>query len=391
MKPTRPFYLASPDEIMGGKTTDVYFERTRRVLEAHGTDKRVVAEVRAKELPSEYEWALFAGLEETILLLEQVAPESEVRSIREGSCFGAGDVVFSITGRYLDFCIHETAILGFLCQSSGIATAAARCRKAAGKCTLLSFGARRMHPAITPMIDRSAYIGGVDGVSAVLSAELLGIEATGTMPHALILLVGDTVEATEAFRNIIGKKVKCVSLIDTFNDEKFEALRVARALGRELFAVRVDTPGSRRGDLRRILEEIRWELDLRGFTHVKLYVSGGMDEEKIAQLAPVADGFGVGTRLAGAPVIDFSFDIVEIEGKPLAKRGKESGAKKLVRCEKCGMRINVPLSRRAVRCKCGGPMKNQHLVWLRNGTRARTLPTAKQIRNCTLRALSRLP
>jgi hypothetical protein len=36
---------------------------------------------------------------------------------------------------------------------------------------------------------------------------------------------------------IIDKEVKRVILIDTFNDEKFEALRVAKSLGDDLFAV----------------------------------------------------------------------------------------------------------------------------------------------------------
>lgn len=98
------------------------------------------------------------------------------------------------------------------------------------------------------------------------------------MPHALILLMGDTVVATKAFDEVIHPKVRRVSLIDTFNDEKIEAIRVAEALGKKLSGIRLDTPSSRRGDFQKIIEEIRWELDLRGFGHVKIYVSGGMDE-----------------------------------------------------------------------------------------------------------------
>src|SRR3712207_8229007 len=47
---------------------------------------------------------------------------------------------------YGAFAEHETAILGFLCQASGVATGAARCRLAAGERPVVSFGARRMHP-----------------------------------------------------------------------------------------------------------------------------------------------------------------------------------------------------------------------------------------------------
>ena len=46
---------------------------------------------------------------------------------------------------------------------------------------------------------------------------------------------------------------------------------------------------------------------------------------------PVADGYGVGTSIANAPVLNFALDIMEIEGKPMAKRGKWSGAKEVYR------------------------------------------------------------
>jgi nicotinate phosphoribosyltransferase len=63
-----------------------------------------------------------------------------------------------------------------------------------------------MHPAIAPMVERSAFIGGCDGVAVVKSAEFIGEEPVGTMPHALMLVMGDTVEATRAFHEIISKK-----------------------------------------------------------------------------------------------------------------------------------------------------------------------------------------
>src|SRR3970040_2681655 len=100
------------------------------------------------------------------------------------------------------------------------------------------------------------------------------------MPHALILVLGDTVEAIKAFDEVLNKKVKRVALLDTFNDEKFEPLRVAESMNGKLYAVRLDTPASRRGNFYRIFEEVRWELDLRGFKDVKLFASGGVVEKK---------------------------------------------------------------------------------------------------------------
>src|SRR4029077_695203 len=110
-----------------------------------------------------------------------------------------------------------------------------------------------------------------------------------------------------------------------------EAIRVAEALGRELYAVRLDTPSSRRGDFFKILEEVRWELDLRGFDYVKILASGGIDEYEILKLNSLVDGYGVGTSIANAPVLSFALDIMEIEGVPMAKRGKRSGAKQVWR------------------------------------------------------------
>jgi len=98
------------------------------------------------------------------------------------------------------------------------------------------------------LFERSAFIGGCDGVAVVKSAEFIGEDPVGTMLHALILLMGGTVEATKAFHDVISRKVSRVSLIDTIHDEKFGALDVAHALGKDLFAVRLDTPSSRRGN-----------------------------------------------------------------------------------------------------------------------------------------------
>ncbi|MFQ5823158.1 MAG: nicotinate phosphoribosyltransferase [bacterium] len=346
------FHIALPEEIKSGKVTDVYFQRTKEILEAEGINRWVTAELVVKVFPYRAQWGVLAGIQESVELLQDL--DVKVKCMDEGSIFGAHQPVMTIEGRYLEFGVYETAILGLLCQASGVATKSAHCRKAAENRPVISFGARRMHPAIAPMIERNAYIGGCDGVAAVKSAELLGLEPTGTMPHALILILGDTVEAARAFHKVINRKINRVVLIDTFNDEKFEALRVAEALGKELFAIRLDTPGTRRGDFVGLMKEIRWELDLRGFQHVKLFISGGLDEENILKYNEVADAYGIGTSISNAPILDFAMDIVAIEGKPMAKRGKLSGAKEVWRCPKCMTTVVTPESNECKKnCKCG--------------------------------------
>ena len=323
--PKRPFHTASDAEIKRGEVSDVYFARTVQILTRRGDTKRVKAEVYLKSLPEDWQWGILAGVEEAASLLEGVPVD--VWAMDEGTLFEPYRPVLRLEGTYVEWAQYETALLGLLCQASGIATKAARCKKAAGERQVISFGARRMHPTLAPMIERNAFVGGCDGVAVTKSTELIDADPMGTIPHSLVLMFGDTVEALKAFHDIVDPKVRRVALIDTLQDEKFEAIRVAEALGRDLYAVRLDTPSSRRGDFYRILEEVRWELDLRGFTHVKILASGGVDEYEIQALNALADGYGVGTAIANAPVLNFALDITEIEGRPVAKRGKWSGAK----------------------------------------------------------------
>jgi len=249
--------IPSPEEIRRGETTDVYFVRTMEVLRKLGKEKvRVKAECFVKRFPDAYEYAVLSGRDEMLSLL--AGRSLDVLAMDEGSLFLLEEPVFSVEGPYGEFCEMETAMLGILCQASGIATKTSRIRWLAGDRTVLSFGARRMHPALSTLIDRHAFLGGADGVSVVRSAEYLGEAAQGTMPHALILVLGDTVEALRGFDDAVAADIPRVCLVDTLQDEKFEALRAAEALGKSLAAVRLDTPSSRRGDFRKILREVRW-------------------------------------------------------------------------------------------------------------------------------------
>jgi nicotinate phosphoribosyltransferase len=379
------FYIATDEEIKQGKTTDIYFERAAQVIKEKKADKRVKTEFRAKKLPKNCKWAVLGGVEEALTLLE--GKNVNVRTLDEGTLFTSYDPVMEIEGMYTDFSVYETAMLGFLCEASGITTKSARIRKIADEKTVLSFGARRMHPTIAPMIERAAYIGGCNGFSVTLAGEKIGKKASGTMPHALVLIFGDTIKAAKAFDEVIEKDVPRIALIDTYNDEKFETLRAAEALKKRLNGVRLDTPSSRRGNMREILKETRWELDLRGYNHVKLYVSGGLDEKEIKDIMEYADGFGVGTSISNAPTIDFAMDIMEIEGKPVAKKGKKSGSKSLLRCDRCFNSKVVPFTKKEETCFCGETMKDILKPAIKEGKLIRTHPPVDEIRNYVLKQL----
>jgi nicotinate phosphoribosyltransferase len=162
-------------------------------------------------------------------------------------------------------------------------------------------------------------------------------------------------------------------------------------LGDRLTAVRLDTPSSRRGDFIQILEEVRWELDLRGFQNVQLFVSGGLDEEAIADLYPHVNGYGVGTSISNAPVVDFSMDIVEIDEIPVAKRGKASGAKTVLRSPKTLEDEIVPLSAARRRREENPELVDLLPPLIEDGRLVRPLHEPREIRERVLEQLRLLP
>jgi len=356
------FYTASEEDIKSGKTTDFYFINTKKILEEKDINKNVVVEVTASGLPNNYRWGILSGLYEALLLLEGY--NIDVSGLEEGSLFYQQEPVLTIEGNYREFCDLETALLGLLCQSSGISTKSARLKKMAGEKPILSFGVRRMHPAIAPMIDRAAYLGGLDGFSCIGAEKIIGMKASGTMPHSLALIIGDSKEAFILFDQIIDRDIPRIMLADTFCDEKREALIAAENI-KNLAGVRLDTPGSRRGNMSKIIQEVRWELDIRGYKDVKIFLSGGLDEESFKSFKD-ADAFGVGTSVSNAKTIDFALDIVEVEGKPFTKRGKLSCKKTVLRCPKC-MAGKVVYGKATEKCACGEKMKPAQINLMKKG------------------------
>jgi nicotinate phosphoribosyltransferase len=176
-------------------------------------------------------------------------------------------------------------------------------------------------------MERAAAVGGMDGYSNVGAAGAVDDEPSGTMPHALMLSLGKgrQEEAWTAFDKAVDSGVPRIALVDTFTDEVDEALRAAEALGDDLDGIRLDTTGSRRGDFKHIIREVRHELEQVGRGDVDIYVSGGIDADTIRELRPHVDGFGIGSAITDAPPVDFGLDIVEREGEPISKRGKLSG------------------------------------------------------------------
>ncbi|NLL36113.1 MAG: nicotinate phosphoribosyltransferase [Fretibacterium sp.] len=314
------FLSATHEEIRSGATTDVYFVNTRDVLASVGKlDTPVTAEIFTR-YPG-----VFAGLGEVMELLRGLPVE--VEALPEGERFAPKETLVRLRGPYGAFGIYETTLLGFLSSSCAWATAARECVEAAGGKPVLAFGARHVHPAIASVMDCIAVrVGGCAEASCVLGAKLNGQEPSGTVPHAAVLIMGDTLALARAYDAALDESVKRIFLVDTFKDECEETLRLAEALGDRLDAIRLDTPAERGGVTPDLVREVRCRLDMAGFSGVRIVVSGGLNPTRIAELSGMgADVFGVGSYISHATPMDMTMDLKEIEGRPVAKRGRLPG------------------------------------------------------------------
>ena len=310
--------------ILVGDTADVYLHRTLTILRNEGVNPTVTMEF----FPARS--GQFCGIREVRALLAKVLPESgsEVWALEEGDRVAEKEVALRIKAPYASFGLYETTICGIMSSCSGWATAAHECVEAAEGIPVVALAARHVHPNVAAQIDYSSVIGGCVSCSTILGARLAGVTPAGNMPHALPLLLGDAVRAVQSFDRHMPQEVPRVALVDTFKDEAEEALNVAQALREKLRGVRLDTPLERGGVTANLVKEVRARLDLAGFRHVELLVSGGFTPERIKEFVgsevPV-NGFGVGSYISSVAPNDFTADIHEIDGRPIAKRGRIPG------------------------------------------------------------------
>ena len=267
---------------------------------------------------------VLAGIDEALSLLEPL--DVSVEALDDGTQVHEKDVVMRISGRYGEFGLYETALLGILASSSGWASRAREIVDLAAPIPVISFGARHVHPAVASVMDRAALVGGAAGASSILGARQAGETPSGTMPHALLLMVGDTVQAAEAYDEIMPPDAPRVVLVDTFKDEAEEALRVASAFGSKLAAIRLDTPRERGGVTPGLVRELKARLAQAGYPDVGIFVSGGVTPERVLALKEAGvTGFGVGSYIAAAPPLDMTMDLKMVDGQPVAKRGRIPG------------------------------------------------------------------
>jgi nicotinate phosphoribosyltransferase len=332
---------------------------------------------------------VLCGLEEALSLLE--GRDVDAMAVPEGSVIYPEEPVLQISGRYLAFVELETALVGSMGQATGVATAAARLKLAAEGRAVYPMGLDRLHPAVVPVVERAAFVGGCDAVSTALGARITDAETVSPPGPELSLVLGEP-EAWLAFDENLDETVPRLVTVGILEDPRTTALAAAEALEDHLAAVHVEAPSTEPGRLVRLVREIRWELDARGRSDVRIVVSGDLREPLVHRLAHRVDGFGIGLPLTGAPVVTFSFDIVEVEGEARGRRGTLSGRKTLWRCEACGNRGIAPARAGLEPCpRCEGRLRSLLVPRLRRGTRDEAPQEAAAIRDRALKEAAEAP
>jgi nicotinate phosphoribosyltransferase len=377
------------DEIEEGLVAEGNLAATRDILFTHGTDPSVTAEVRVGDLPLRWPWAVLCGVEEALSLLE--GREVDVAAVPEGSIVYPEEPVLQVSGRYLSFAGLETAVVGMLGQATAVATAAARLKLAAGGKPVRPIGLGRLHPAVVPVVEWAAYVGGCDEVATAVGAAITAAERASPAGPELSLLLGEP-EAWEAFDQNVEDIVPRVITVGVLEDERSTALAAVEALKDHLAGVCLEAPSEPPEKLVHLAREVRWELDARGRSDVRVTVAGDLDEGTLRRLSRHADGFGVGYPLVGPPSVPVSFDLVEVEGEPRARRGTLSGRKTLWRCEACGNRGIAPARAQHEPCpRCEGRLRSLLAPRLTWGVRDEGAPDTAALRARALKEAAEAP
>ena len=312
--------------IIVGETSEVYLHRTLNILRNEGLNPFVTYEIESTDS------GIVCGINQIIDLLDHVLPEAdrEVWALQEGSEISENEVIIRIKSRFASFGLYETSMLGTLTSCSSWATAAHKCVTAASGIPVVSFASRAVHPSVAGQVDYSAYVGGCSAVSSLIGGKMTQTTPSGTMPHSLVLIMGETVRAALAFDRHMEKNVPRVVLIDTFKDEAEEAIQVGRAMKDTIRGIRIETPIERGGITPNLVDEISKKLEGEQIQGCDIYVSGDMTPEDIKEFVEKKSkvaGFAIDNYIARGSKINFRADIKEIEGKDIARRGRIPGAK----------------------------------------------------------------
>jgi nicotinate phosphoribosyltransferase len=243
----------------------------------------------------------------------------DVVGYAEGEVFLPGSPVLTVEGTFAEALVLETLALSVLNHDSAVASAAARMVTAADGRPLIEMGSRRTHEEAAVAAARAAYLSGFSFTSNLAAGDRHGVPTTGTAAHSWTLLHEAEADAFRAQVDALG--LGTTLLVDTYDIH--EGIRTAiEVAGPELGAVRIDS-----GDLGVLAQQAREQLDELGATSTRIVLSGDLDEYALAALATApVDAYGVGTSVvtgSGAPTAGFVYKLVEVDGRPVAKRSED--------------------------------------------------------------------
>jgi nicotinate phosphoribosyltransferase len=329
------------EKMRAGYYTDAYFNHARATLLKDEKYPRVVMQVFQKRN------SFLGGMDEAIAVLKLCSHDWDgltVHALYDADRIEPWETVMTIEGDYTLFAHLETVYLGVLARRTLITTNTVRVLEAAQGKPIIFMPARHDHHRIQTGDGYAAFlagriVGAPVGVTTDEQASWWGGKGIGTVPHSLIASYGgNTVLAATKFAEWAPEDINITVLVDFANHSVATALEVARALGRRLWGVRLDTSEAlvdrslwdELGDFRptgvneRLVHNVRDALDRDGFEHIKIVASGGFTIEKIREFeekrVPV-DAYGIGSSLIRGSN-DFTADIVLTDGRPSAKVGR---------------------------------------------------------------------
>jgi nicotinate phosphoribosyltransferase len=211
---------------------------------------------------------------------------------------------------------------------------------------------RRMHGTDAALKGaRAFFIAGVAATSNVLAGRVYGIPMAGTMAHSYIQVHLSELDAFRAFSAIYPGTTLLVDTYDTLEGvRRVILLAEEQGTGFRVGAVRLDS-----GDLGALAREARALLDGAGLRQVRIFASGGLDENAVDRLvdgdAPI-DAFGVGTAMGvsgDAPALDMVYKLTQYAGRGRLKLspGKAvlPGPKQIFREEPDGTAVRDVIAR----------------------------------------------
>jgi nicotinate phosphoribosyltransferase len=327
-----------------GLKTDLYELTMAQVYLDKGYTDKAIFSLYARKLPKERNFLVVGGVEEVIKHLEEFKfSKEQLRYLKSLNLFKdwfldwleqfefKGNIYAIPDGRIIFYeepilqveadlptaQLLETFFINTVHLRTVLNSKAARIYSVAEGKILVDFGYRRAHGfEAGNAAAKAALTCGWNATSNLEAGILYNLPVSGTMAHSYVMVLGEEEAFKEFYKHY---PEKTIYLVDTY--DVIEAIKLTVKLAKEGYkpiGIRIDS-----GDIPTLVKKVRQYLDGEGLTNVKIIVSGGVDEYKIAEWKDLPiDGYGVGTKFVTSsdrPYLDMAYKLVEYGGKPKFK------------------------------------------------------------------------